>query len=226
MKNTFLLLFLFSLFASSAFSQTSDSVAFKNQFGIIGGQGGSVGIIYKRQIKPDGALRLIEWGTYYNRTVPEAPTSVDASSYKYKESSLFLQTLIGYEWQRKVSRRWALRYGADGGLGFGKNSSEYDFKNYKPDESVYASFQNSNSNYQAYILKPFAGVQFEINSRFCIGLESSLSLQYEKDETKRSLRTWPSTETGPVITDLGKVSSNSFRMNFSPVSNIQLVYKF
>ncbi|KAA9331129.1 hypothetical protein [Adhaeribacter soli] len=226
MKNKLFALVTFLMCGFTAFSQTSDSIYYKNQLGIIGGHGGSIGIIYKRQVKPDGALRLIESGTYYNRTVPEAPISVDASSYKYKESSLFLQTLIGYEWQRKVSHRWVLRYGADGGFGFGKRSSEYEFKNYKPDESAYAEFQNFKSTYQAYIIKPFAGVQFEINRRFCIGLESSLSLQYEKDENKRSLLTWPSSETKPVTTDLVTVSSNSFNMNFSPVSNIQLVYKF
>ncbi len=225
MKNNFLLLLALLTISIPSFCQTSDSVSYKNQIGIIGGQGGTIGIIYKRQVKPDAAWRFTQSGNYNSYANPTAQNNSDIF-YTYKESGLYLQTLIGYEWQRQVGNKWTLLYGTDAGFGYGKNSSDYDFEDVRPTPGTFSTFQNYKASTQTYILKPMAGIKFDVNPRFYLALESSLSLNYIRKKDKTFETSFPEGQSEPVTKELRNANTRSFNMNFSPVSNIQLGYKF
>lgn len=228
MKNKLCVMLALLLVSTQAFSQQADSLTFKNQLGIIAGPSLPIGVIYKRQVKTDQAWRFTGSGNYgkQSNSVRFYGTSNDFEYYKMKHSNLYLQALIGYEWQNNFSKRCTFYYGADAGIGFGKGSNNYDFDNFTPNSAGSYSFQRSSTSYQNYLLKPMAGIKFNLNSKLYLSVESSFNLIYFRNTTKDFVITFTENQNEPLTTEQKPNSNQSFDMSFSPISNIQLVYKF
>src|SRR6478609_8497436 len=128
MKNKLLTLLAVFGLSLPAFSQTSDSVQYKNQLGIIGSpslqylfQNKSlpVGLIYKRQVKPDRAWRVSVIGSYSNQTFPAGTfNNFNSMFYTYSSKGFWAETLLGYEWQKELSKKWEFYYGIETGMSF------------------------------------------------------------------------------------------------------------
>src|SRR5688572_18908671 len=175
MKNKLLTLLAVCGLSLPAFSQTSDSVQYKNQLGIIASpslqylfsanQSLPVGLIYKRQVKTNEAWRLTVKGSYNNQYKPNGPFYSNSNYISQKNTYFFAETLVGYEWQKELTKRWTFYYGADAGVRYSSYKVDFDFTNYSPDQNGPTGFGYGNTSSQNYVLQPMAGIKFNLSSR-------------------------------------------------------------
>lgn len=234
MKNKLLLVAAFLGCSLTAFSQTDDSASYKHQLGIIASpslqylfQNKSlpVGLIYKRQVKADQAWRLTITGRYNNENYPNGPYGSNSNYLVQKSTNYFAQALIGYEWQKELNKRWTFYYGIDAGAGYSRYKSEYDFTNYTPNQFETYGFGYGKGASQYYILQPMAGIKFNLTSRLYLATETNIALTYSRSQHK-NVQTNFTGDQSPVTTESPGFTASSTNLRYSPLSNIQFVYKF
>ena len=231
MKNILLsLLAVFSL-SLSALAQTADSVSYKNQLGIIASplldkfftanRSLPVGLIYRRQVKPDQAARLSVLGAYKRRTF----TSTIAPENLRTTTTSLLEVMVGYEWQKELSARWQFYYGADAGAGYTKYNTKIEITDNVPASYYFSSFGYSNSHTLFFTLKPMAGIRFNLSRNLYLATETNIAINYGLTKQKHFQTAFYDTPD-PQTTETPSYTSSSALVNFAPLANIQLVYKF
>lgn len=227
------MLLAFTGLSLPAISQTPDSAAYKNELGIITSpslqylfQNKSlpVGLIYKRQVKPDQAWRLTVNGRYNSQKYPFG-SSDSNFSYSVKRTDYFTSALIGYEWQKELNKKWSLYYGTEAGAGFGKSTSYFDFPNYNTGQNIFLTTSYGDYSTVHFILQPLAGIKFKISSRLFVATETHIELNYSNTKQKEIEVSFNENQ-GLKTSEFNKLQSWSLNLNYSPLSNIQLVYQF
>src|SRR5688572_25647636 len=211
MKNKLWAMLALFLFSAPAFALQADSVTFKNQLGIIASPSLQylfsmnrtlpVGIIYKRQVKPDQAWRFSVSGRLENNTNPSGPYGVGYNFITMKQSFYYVEAMFGHEWQKELSRRWTFYYGADAGVGFSKSNIEYDISNFKPN-GIY-NFGYGDISTKTYMLQPMAGIKFNLHSRLYLATETSISLNHSRSTHHSYEVTISESQEQPAIKDYG-----------------------
>ena len=234
MKNKLLLLLALTGLSLPALSQTADSAEFKNELGIVASpslqylfQNKSlpVGLIYKRQVKPDQAWRYIVKGWYRNQKTPVITYSDGSSYYALKQTDYQIQALVGYEWQKELSARWQFYYGADAGAGYTKYNTKIEITDNVPASYYFSSFGYSNSHTLFFTLKPMAGIRFNLSRNLYLATETNIAINYGLTKQKHFQTAFYDTPD-PQTTETPSYTSSSALVNFAPLANIQLVYKF
>lgn len=174
-----------SLSASMAAAQTPDSVTYKHQLGLTASpqldkffktnRSLPLGLIYKRQVKLNQALRARLVGRYRNVDTTNTLGYVDGTSNRLWELSAF----GGYEWQKKLGNRLEWYYGAELGTGWSRQESHIKYNGI--DERGPFLFQNSFiiTKWQVQA-RPFLGLQFKAFSNVRIFVESAAPLSYQR----------------------------------------------
>lgn len=231
MKNKLLATLALLALGWPTLAQTTDSVNYQNQLGIIASpqldkfftanRTLPVGLIYKRQIKPDQAVRLSALGAYRRQTFtstifPENLNTITTS---------LLQVMAGYEWQKELSKRWILYYGSDAGIIFNNN-----IKNDDEPTSVFWQ-RGATRNYRAedkfltLSIRPMAGIKLKVFSKIYLSAETTLSASFNRHEFDSNLEI--------VFYDTGETTGEhqngiwkNYSLQYLPISNIQFIYHF
>ncbi|WP_299822317.1 hypothetical protein [uncultured Pontibacter sp.] len=226
MKTKLTLLVLTLCLCRFAHAQTADSSTYKHSLGIIASptlnklfENNSslpIGLIYKRQHKANTAIRATLSGRF------DQSAHDTEQPLKRKEASenrgSYLQLTGGYEWQMPLGNRWQLYYGAEAGPSYGK--STYEFKSDQVDyynSSKYSS-EYSYTNY-GVLLRPFAGVTFQLSKKLVIATETAIIGVYSHSEnTSKQL----------VFDDNNRQTTNAdvTYITYKPLSNISLQVRF
>lgn len=211
-------------------AQTPDSATYKHQLGLTASpvldkfftanRSLPLGLIYKRQIKPNQALRARLVGRYRNVDTTNALGYVDGTSNRLWELSAF----GGYEWQKQLGTRLGWYYGIELGTGWSREESHTMYNGI--DERGPFKFQNS------FIIKkwqvqarPFIGLQFRASSSVRIFIESAAPLSYQRRRDEGST-IYTFTDGRPPQYPGVFYKSNTLTLNWRPLQliglNIQL----
>lgn len=232
MKNKLLISLGLLALSWPAFAQTSDSVSYKNHLGIIASpqldkfftanRTLPLGLIYRRQLKPDQAVRLSVLGAYNRQTFT---STIDPEGLKATSTSL-LEVMAGYEWQKELSKRWSLFYGSDVGIGF-KNIIQEDEDKSHPIPAGLAHYTKLAKDKTVNLgIRPFAGLQFKIHKKLHLAAETAISANYSRREYGAN--------THAIVYSTGEDLEGGYEngiwkeynLKYSPISNVQLIYIF
>ena len=132
-----------------------------------------IGLLYQRQLTPTKALRLRVVGRYQNTD------STNFAGVLAGTGTQAWQVLgyVGYEWQRPLSRRFGLYYGAEVGGGLGRNvrRSVRDWYNDQGPFNEDVSYTIKTWQVQA---RPFVGIHFQVSPHVRAFVEAALPLTY------------------------------------------------
>lgn len=220
--------------ASAATAQTVDSTTtYKHHLGLTASpvldgffknnRSLPLGLLYKRQVKPNQAVRARVVGQYTSRDTANYAQLQDGTGSKEWE----LQAFIGYEWQRHISRRFSWYYGVEVGAGI---------------ERLYqrnvVAWSNANGPYQydwRYTgkrwqgqLRPFAGLEFAITPRWSVLAEMAAPIVYQRlNDRVRSVGTQQFPD-GSVLPSGGTAYYKHTRTSFvwRPVQFISTTFRF
>ncbi|WP_242921117.1 hypothetical protein [Pontibacter liquoris] len=223
MKIRCTLLTLLLIFVRFAYAQTPDTTSYKHHLGIIASptlhkvfdsnRELPVGLIYKRQIKANAAFRATLVGTtsMYEHSSP-SPNNKSTSENSY----FHVQLTGGYEWQVPLSNRWELYYGGEAGPVYGRSVS----KNRSGNSDYYNGTTVKDNSYNVgAVVRPFAGIAFQINSRLYIATETAIVAYYHTGKYKTHTASYGNTSDG--------TSKYSYaNIKYQPLSNLSLLLRF
>ncbi|MFC5271418.1 hypothetical protein [Adhaeribacter terreus] len=237
MKNKLLFALAFLGLSTTAFAQFSDSTETQNHLGIIAkprlekiftaNQSLPVGLIYKRQVKSDQALRFSAIG-FYNRTVSDFGNNNYGEFFDETTESSW-QTMIGYEWQKPLSKRWNFYYGAELGISSYKISKKTKFSNFQnnlPLNQVILYPNHTNHNSVNYLLQHFAGFRLNLHTKLYLATETTIAFRYSKNRDEHNEFTVSNDGTNGKTEKIRTNTFENYNLRYFPLSNIQLVYKF
>ncbi|WP_182888562.1 hypothetical protein, partial [Hymenobacter rubripertinctus] len=182
--------------------------------------------LYKRQTKPNQALRLgLVLDLRNERRNKSSDLAVNPTFY---ENSFGLQTYIGREWQRSIARRWVACVGLDMGAGYDR------FR--RRDEAIAAInvdggsalfLRKSDYNFTTYsaFLRPIIAVRYQVKPYLYLSAESAVSVRYSHIlfSGGNSL-----TRLDNNVEGYGSANTkdNNIRISLRPISQIALHYCF
>ena len=232
MKNKLLTLLVVFGFTLPGLAQTPDSVSFKNHLGIIASpqldkfftanRTLPIGLIYRRQLKPDQAIRFAVLGAYKRQTFT---STIDPEGLKATSTSL-LEVMAGYEWQKELSKRWSLYYGSDVGIGF-KNIIQDDEDKSHPIPAGLAHYTKLAKDKTVNLgIRPFAGLQFKIHKKLHLAVETAISANYSRREYNHNIHAILYSTGEDKEGEYSNGIWKEYNLKYSPISNVQLSYQF
>ncbi|UYZ61962.1 hypothetical protein [Hymenobacter weizhouensis] len=156
-----------------------------------------LGLLYKRQVKPNQAVRARVVGQYSGRdTVSSfAPPIRNIGSYSEGPNTRTwqLMTFVGYEKQFELSKNLNWYMGSDAGVGIGRGAvySNYRYSyNYNMPgiPNFYTLDINSRSKQYNAQLRPFVGAQTRAVKTVYIFFETAFPLSYQYQQEKIDVR--------------------------------------
>ena len=243
MKNKLLTLLVVFGFTLPGLAQSSDSVSYKNQLGSIASpqldkfftanRALPLGLMYRRQLKPDLAWRAISIFSY-NRSNFDDP---DHANPNYDDKNLYYNISLGLEKQLILNNKFTAYAGMD--VGFSHNLYRRDFEIYFNQQYDGTSVYFKEAGYRWWKtnsanLKPFAGSTFNISRRLSLSLETAFLGQFSNEKYKSRFNDYILENAHVLNSEYGEVyekgwgnsTTNSLRVQYLPISNLQLSYKF
>ena len=220
--------------ATVATAQTPDSTTYKHHIGLTASpvldgffknnRSLPLGLLYKRQIRPNQAVRVRVVGQYSRRDTTHYFGVLPGSNNRYWE----LQAYAGYEWQRLVSRRVGLYYGTEVGGGYSRRSSR-DVRRGSDSSGTYQyDALRVTEQWQAEA-RPFVGVQVALGRRISAFAESVVNVtyvRYQQDYNGTGTRTYPNGITVPTGAVGALITSDTWQMRWRPVQLIGMSIRF
>ena len=168
---------------------------------------------YRRKFKP-GNIRFAIGGNYDKRDIP-AVFENDINAY-YRSSKSF-DARIGWEFKTELSRRWQVYYGMDVRPGFNYYYNDAQYWN-----GGYANGIETKT--QVLGFAPLLGFRFKLTDRISLLTESSLSLNFEKTDTRRFYT--PIDTTFPEIQDNKNPTTQAVYTSFLQPLSIFFTFDF
>ncbi|WBO84280.1 hypothetical protein [Hymenobacter yonginensis] len=189
-----------------------------------------LGLLYKRQLTPNKALRLRLVGQYSQADTANFQDTAPGFTRGYvtgpDQSRWGLQGFAGYEWQRFLSRKVGLAYGIEAGIGYERQRIASAFiEAYVIEGSVTTSREAITQNWQ-FQARPFVGLYYQPTSRLRLFVESAFAISYIRSRWERQSR---SKFTKPNEADRflqERAHTNRFAATLRPVQFIGATYAF
>lgn len=183
-----------------------------------------LGLLYKRQVKPNQAIRVRLLSQYSRRDTANYPGTITTFFPGYREGTnnykVSAGIFLGYEWQKKLNRNFVIGYGLETGITYSiyKNTIILDFRLDSLQSRNHGVYSTKTTTLQ---LRPFSNLQYRVTNKVQIFLESAFMMQYQSRRDDGSLQgTFP----------FGSVSSynksHSTQAFFSPIQLIGVLYHF
>lgn len=168
-------------------------------------------ITYRRHLKC-GNIRFAIGGDFENEDISPG---FSADSNKYYKKYYSYDTRLGWEFSNGLSKRWQVFYGLDfrPGYTYSKNDAPYWNGGYA---------NGSESKTQTYAFAPLLGFRFKINDRLSLTTETSFSVIFSQNTTRRYYI--PVTSQYPAIPDVVKPKTKSIYSSFS--QPLSLIFTF
>lgn len=181
-------------------------------------------LMYKYQLSRTGAIRIGLEGMYSKSDSTQSFTNRhdEITDYLFGGS-------IGYEWQKQLSKRFMLYYGADGF--YRQNGRNIEIINNYPEPSP------SQTEVEIYIdnklttkttgLRPFVGLRANIGKRFYLSSETALVIQREHVAWKfEDYIKFSSPEGGSIQPGSSDYTTKKSTVSYLPFSGINIQYLF
>ncbi|MFD2784136.1 hypothetical protein [Hymenobacter rubripertinctus] len=223
--------------AAAAQTTPTDSVAtFKHQLGLTASpvldgffknnRALPLGLLYKRQTKPNQALRL---GLIISQRYAHRFDTQLRVNPGFTNNLFGAELYIGREWQSPLNARWVAYTGFDSGL-------EYSRYNTRDEQARIGSFNGSDEEllfkredlftYYSAFLRPLIGVRYQLSPFLYASVEAVVSARFLRTNLRdRSSLTRISTNE-ILSSDGTKVKDNAFRASLQPISQLTLHYCF
>ncbi|OWP63602.1 hypothetical protein CDA63_08465 [Hymenobacter amundsenii] len=185
-----------------------------------------VGLLYKRQTKPNQALRL---GLVLDLRNERRNKSSDlAANPTFYENSFGLQAYIGREWQRSIARRWVAYAGLDVGAGydrFRRRDEAITAINVDGGSALFLRKSDYAITTYSTFLRPLIAVRYQVKPYLYLSAESVISVRYSHRsfQDKNSINRVDSNSTDGANTN---TQNNAISIFLNPVSQVALHYCF
>ncbi|GAA4002623.1 hypothetical protein GCM10022408_12570 [Hymenobacter fastidiosus] len=224
--------------ATLASAQTPDSTTYKHQLGLTASpvldgffknnRSLPLGLIYKRQLKPNQALRLRLVGRYSHRDTANYPGSFPGFFPGLREGTytrfIGVNLYVGYEWQRAITRRWGWAYGAELGAGRSQKKDQLiideNLGNAAGNLFVRTTFIQTATIWEGQA-RPFVSLQYHVTNRIALFAESAVLLIYQRRKDEQD-----SSGTAPYGTSYVYNKSSSFSLLWRPVQLVGAYFSF
>ncbi|WP_182888569.1 hypothetical protein, partial [Hymenobacter rubripertinctus] len=182
--------------------------------------------LYKRQTKPNQALRLgLVLDLRNERRNKSSDLAVNPTFY---ENSFGLQTYIGREWKRSIARRWVACVGLDMGAGydrFRRRDEAITAINVDGGSALFLRKSDYNITTYSTFLRPLIAVCYQVKTYLYFSAESAISMRYSHTSVSggNSL-----TRLDNNIRGYGSAATkdNNIRIFSQPISQVTLHYCF
>lgn len=235
MKPTYALLFALALPLTAVAQAPADTATnYKHQLGLTASpvldgffknnRSLPLGMLYKRQLTPNKALRMRLVGQYSRRDTANYPGTAPGFFPGFREGTAQYRWLAkaygGYEWTRSISKKWSLAYGAELGVGWERYKDKFirDFRQGTLESTETYEYK---MNIVSFELRPFAGMRFEASPRLALFTEMAAPLQYSRRRDDASLQ-----GTFPFGSVNSYNKSQYVRATWLPVQLIGASWKF
>ena len=185
-----------------------------------------LGLLYKRQTKPNQALRL---GLVFDQRYARRFDTQLRVNPAFTNNLLGAELYVGREWQRPLTSRWVIYTGLDGGLEYSRYkviTEEARIGSFNGlDEELFFQRNEIFTRYSVF-LRPFLGVRYQFRSFLYASLESIISVRFLSNnyEDESSLTR---ISTNNILGTAGtKVKDNTLSTSLRPISQITLHYCF
>ncbi|SDX75931.1 hypothetical protein [Hymenobacter psychrophilus] len=184
-----------------------------------------VGLLYKRQTKPNQALRL---GLVLNQNYARQKSNPFATNPATRRNILDLQLYVGREWQCPLTRRWVAYAGLDAGGGYDRfrNQTE-DIRDGQIDTFSESFLYQDNVIFATYhiFIRPLVGVRYQLHNHLYISAETNIISQYSnlKVDAKNSLTR---ISTGEVSSAHTIIKNSSISTFLRAIGQVTLHYCF
>lgn len=181
-----------------------------------------LGLLYKRQMKPNQALRVRVVGQYSRRDTTAHLGPFDGSGIRQWAASGF----IGYEWQRPLSKKFGWYYGVELGGGV-RRSTRIDIQDVPASDSRGSYTYDARYKTRAWKaqIRPFMGINYSITSNANLFFEASTSSIYE--QRKYNFNSYIIRRSGTAgIENYSSQTGSILEFNFQPISLLGFCLKF
>ncbi|OWP63601.1 hypothetical protein CDA63_08460 [Hymenobacter amundsenii] len=182
-----------------------------------------VGLLYKRQTKPNQALRARLVGQYSRRDSTDFLGTLPGS-VTYEWSAMLFG---GYEWQQSLGRHTSWYYGAELGSGWGQAKSR-DVREvpnqFGPGKYAYESRYVIN-RWQVQA-RPFVGLMLHASARVRVFAEAALVARYERRRYNLTNTVLRQNTDGTLVNGYAFYTGNTFQMQLRPVQLVGVSYLF
>ncbi|WP_139924846.1 hypothetical protein [Hymenobacter sp. DG01] len=185
-----------------------------------------LGLLYKRQVRPNQAWRLGAVGSYrYTKRYKPYPLT----NRDFSESSLSVEAYTGYEWQKALTRRWVGYAGVDVGVGYTIfHSKEYSERGevVNGELTVFSFYDQNRQRTYAVFARPLVGARYQLRPFLYLSAEAALSVRYNHYRFRGSIvRTFR--DTGELVgIGEGRSLENQTSATLRPLSQISVHYLF
>ncbi|MBT9393388.1 hypothetical protein KLP40_09455 [Hymenobacter sp. NST-14] len=192
-----------------------------------------LGLMYKRQTKPNQALR-VRAQLLYRYFEQVAPLQIGE---EYHENVYRVEAALGKEYWLPISSRF-ISY-AGGEIGAYYDNNQRNSKRYQQIQvrnpstgqlEVTKGYVKAKQHFSTtgILLQPFAGIRFRLSARLYTELESAIVFNWSRTHFKLSEKVFEYTTGLPADYSEGKGDNTyyNFRVNLHPINSLHLIFLF
>ncbi|MBT2558713.1 hypothetical protein J7E24_13020 [Hymenobacter sp. ISL-91] len=185
-----------------------------------------LGLLYKRQTKPNQALRL---GLVFNQDYGRRYRAQPLTNGDFSNNNWGGQLYVGLERQRVFTKRWIGYAGLDVGVGYSSyRKLEYSGRDVNLDNRAVTLFENLDTRFTttSVFLRPLLGIRYQLTPYLYMSAEATILANYMAFKWESS-GVIVRSDNGQIFSTLsGTYSEKRFRTVVQPVSQLTLLYCF